>query len=118
MENKRRETNAAVALMQERLQAMGILDKTSIHVRRKIKTDDSAIIDDVESSTSENTDVFEEKEADISNMETTHPTRIDASVSSDQNSDAESSDDFTDRNLKSFEAELVEKMNDCRAATR
>lgn len=34
IESKRRQTNAAVALMQEQLKAMGILDKTSIRLKR------------------------------------------------------------------------------------
>lgn len=54
-ESKRRETSAAVALMQEQLKAMGILDRTSIHLRRRsdeseIKVEDSVLMESSPSS--------------------------------------------------------------------
>ena len=120
MENKRRETNAAVALMQERLQAMGILDKTSIHVRRRgeQKTDESIVADDLESSVSESSDVLEEKETDLAISDATNPKSANISASSDHKSDADGRSTDVHRNLESLDDELVEKMEDCRTATR
>ena len=120
MENKRRETNAAVALMQERLQAMGILDKTSLQMRRKAekKTEESAAADDVESSASEDSDVGEEKETDISNFDDPQPKGVNISVSSDHKSDADGPAVDINRNLEALHDELAEKMDDCRTATR
>ena len=119
MENKRRETNAAVALMQEKLQAMGILNKTSIRLGRKSekKTDESLAADELGSSASDASDVIEEKEIEPSTRRSP-PKTVQIF---EEKSDSKDEIDEPSVNIsgsKNINNEIIEKMDQCRTATR
>lgn len=119
MENKRRETNAAVALMQEKLQAMGILNKTSIRLGRKSekKTDESLAAEELGSSASDTSDVIEEKAIEPSTRRSPPKTVH----TFEEKSDSKDEIDEPSVNIsgsKNINNEIIEKMDQCRFATR
>jgi hypothetical protein len=126
-EIKRRETNAAVALMQEQLKAMGILNKTSVRLKKQnttstddadpatVTTDNVVAYDSRSESEDEGISLPLSPAMEASEVPKPNAADLQSECIEDIKSDEE---DIKIESRESADADLFEKTVACRKATR